>query len=366
MGTNYLQALANIKFEVDCCQIVLTQEGEIDNPRIYKGPGTIIQKDENSFSVKIFCEGKLDIKEVFGKINRLTPGKIIERPNYYSLEASDYAGNTWTASSIMPDTNGGMDCDGFLVSGNFTRLFCHRKEQHEYKGTTLKLFYKGKYKIPCNTITKSKHIIGNEDRGTSSKFNVAQFEIENIEFEILSDEDRLIVYLYSQSENLTKVTAQRIHEALQFVLVNLEPWDILLIQKNNVQETTFRAVPMSSRKSRVQPPLHFDSVDREGYVWKMFELFLKYSLPYQEQDWHPLYEQVHKVIESGKASIEAYALTLAVSIEGLLKLCFSEVALPDDEFKNKIKEATDEINNSTIDSNLKKRLQGVLGAMNFF
>lgn len=363
MKTDYLQALANIKFEVDCYQIVLTQEGEIDNPRIYKGPGTIIQNDENYFSVKIFCEGKLDIKEMFGKINRLTPGKLIERTNFYSLEAFDYAGNTWSANSILPDTNGGMECDGFLVSSNFKRLFCHRKEHHKHKGATLKLFYKGKYKIPCNTITKSKHIIGTEDRGTSSKFNVAQFEFENIEFEILSDDDRLIVYLYSQTENLTRVTAQRIHEALQFVLVNLELWDILLIQKGKTQETIFQTVPPSSQKSRVQPPLHFDSVDREGYVWKMFELFFKYSLSYQEPDWHPLYEQVHKVIESGKASIEAHSLTLAVSIEGLLKLCFNEVALPDDEFKNLVKEATDEINKSGIDSILKKRLQGVLGAM---
>lgn len=363
MGTDYLDALANIKFEIDCCLIVLTQEGEIENPRVYKGPGTIIQNSENSFSVKIFCEGKLDIREVFGKINSLTPGKLIERTNYYSLVASDYAGNTWTANSIMPDTNGGMECDGFLVSGNFTRLFCHRKEQHEYKGTTLKLFYKGKYKIPCNKITKTRHIIGNEDRGTSSKFNIAQFDIDNIEFEILSDDDRLIVYLYSQTKNLTEVTAQRIHEALQFILVNIDPWDILLIQQNNIQETIFRTVPQSSKKSRVQPPLHFDSVDREGYVWKIFELFLMYSLSYQEADWHPLYELVHKIIESGKASVEAHSLTLAVSIEGLLKLCFNEVGLPDNEFKNKVKKATDEINNSGIDSNLKSRLHGALGAM---
>lgn len=300
---------------------------------------------------------------MFGKINRLTPGKLIDRTNYYSLKSFDFAGNTWTANSIMPDINGGIDYDSFLVTGNFTRLYCHREESHEYKGTTLKLFYKGKYKIPCNTITKSKHIIGSEDRGTSSSYNVAQFNIDNIEFEILSEDDRLIVYIFSQREELTKITAQRIHEALQFVLVNISPWDIFLIQKSNVQETVFRTVPKPLQKSRVQPPLHFDAVDRDGNVWKLFELYLRYSFSHQNEDWHPLFVLIHKVIESGKASIEAYALTLAVSIEGLLKLFFHEIALPKDEFMKKIKEANDDIKQSGIDENLKSRLQGMLGAM---
>ncbi|MCK4830467.1 hypothetical protein KA005_82885 [bacterium] len=363
MGIDYLDALANLKFEIDCSLIVLTQKGDVENPIIYKGPGTIFQKDDNAFSVKFFCEGKLDIKEVFGKINRLTPGKLIDRTNYYSLKSFDYAGNTWTANSIMPDINGGIDYDSFLVTGNFTRLYCHREESHEYKGTTLKLFYKGKYKIPCNTFTQSKHVIGSEDRGSSTSYNVAQFNIDNIEFEILSEDDRLIVYIFSQSEELTKITAQRIHEALQFVLVNISPWDILLIQKSNVQETIFRTVPKPLQKSRVQPPLHFDTVDRDGSVWKLFELYLRYSFSYQNEDWHPLFVLIHKVIESGKASIEAYALTLAVSIEGLLKLCFHEIGLPNDEFMKKIKEANDDIKQSGIDENLKSRLQGALGAM---
>jgi hypothetical protein len=363
MEIDYLDALANLKFEIDCSLIVLTQEGDNDNPIIYKGPGTIFQTDEKSFSVKIFCEGKLDIKEVFEKNNRLTPGKLIEKTNYYSLKATDYAGKTWTANSIMPNVNGSIEYDSFLATGNFTRLFCHREERHEYKGTTLKILYKGKHKIPCNTFTKSKHFIGPEDRGTSSSYNVAQFNIDNIEFEILSEDDRLIVYLFSQSEELTKVTAQIIHEALQFFLVKIKPRDIIIIQKSNVQETIFRTVPQSLQKSIVQPPLHFDTVDRNGYVWKLFELFLRYSLSYQNDNWHPLFELIHKVIESGKASIEAHALTLAVSIEGLLKISFNEIALPDDEFMKKVKGATKEINKSAIDDNLKSRLQGALGAM---
>ena len=100
----------------------------------------------------------------------------------------------------------------------------------------------------------------------------------------MSEDDRLIVYLFSQSEELTKVTAQRIHEALQFVLVDINPWDILLIQKNNFQETIFRTVPQSLKKSRVQPPLHFNTVERNGDVWKLFELFLRHSLSYQNDD----------------------------------------------------------------------------------
>ncbi len=162
MKPDYLDALASINFELDCYQIVLSQDGNIENPIIYKGPGAIFQKDESKFAVKFFCEGKVDIQEVFGKINRLAPGKIIERSNYYSLKAVDYSGNIWSASSIMPDINGGIEFDNFLVSGDFSVLNCHREDRHQYKGATLKLFYKDKHKIPCSTITHLKTTIGTE------------------------------------------------------------------------------------------------------------------------------------------------------------------------------------------------------------
>lgn len=363
MEPDYLDALANIKFELDCYQIVLTQDGDMENPIIYKGPGTIFQKNEGKFAVKFFCEGKVDLKEFFGKINRLTPGKIIERKNYYSLQAFDYSGNIWSASSIIPDINGGVDFDSFLVSGDFSLLNCHREERLQYKGTTLKLLYKGKHKIPCNTMTLSSHTIGTENRGTSSKYNVAQFNINDIEYEILSEDDRLIVYLFSDKVEITKSTAQRVHEALQFILAKINPWDVMLIQKDNAQETIFRTVPPSSQKSRVQPPLHFSDCERDGHVWKLFELYINYGSTYKADGWHPLFVLIHKVIESGEASTEAHALTLAVSIEGLLKLSFSNIALPDSEFTEKIQQANKEISNSKIDSNLQSRLQGVLGAM---
>ena len=182
MKIDHLDALANIKFELDCHRIVLTQNGGVENPIIYKGPGSIFQKDERKFALKLFCAGKLDIKEVFGKINRLTPGKIIAKTNYYSMEAFDYSGNIWTASSIMPDISGNVDLDSFLVSGDFSILNCHNENSYQYKGTTLKLFYKGKHKIPANTITRVNNIIGTEERGTSIDRNVAQFNIDDIEF----------------------------------------------------------------------------------------------------------------------------------------------------------------------------------------
>lgn len=363
MKPDYLDALANIKFELDCYLIILTQDGNIENPIIYKGPGTIFQENEEKFAVKLFCEGKVDIKEVLGKINRLIPGKIIERTNYYSLQAFDFSGNIWTASSIMPNINGGVDFDSFLVSGVFSILHCHREESHQYKGTTLKLFYTGKHKIPCNTITRTHNIIGTEERGTSSKYNVAQFNINNIEYEILSEDDRLIVYMFSNNEDIAKSTAQRVHEGLQFVLAKLNPWDVMLIQKGNVQYTILRTVPHSFQKSRVQPPLNFSDFDRVGDVWKLFELYINYCSTYKEEDWHPLFNLIHKVIESGEASIEAHALTLAVSIEGLLKLAFQEIALPDSKYIENIQKANEEISNSKIELNLISRLQGALGAM---
>lgn len=360
---DFLKSIENNRLHLDCSSIVLTQDASHESPVVYNGPGTIYQEDENRFIVKVFCQGKTDIRTALGSINRLVPGRLVDDNEYYSLRATDIKGGTWTAASIMPKIHASFHGEGFLVMGDFSVLQFREEDSLQRVGTSIRLFYKGKHDVPCNTPSVSKRFIGDEERGSSSALNVAQFAIGDIQFEILSEDDWLIVYFYSKHEDMNKITAQRVHEALQFVLAKTVPWSILDISKENAHETTVRAVGYTGQKSKAQPPFHFSTVDTEGNVWKLFERFFTYCSDYKEPDWHPLFDYVHQVVEAGKASMEAYALTLTVSVEGLLKLAFRDVALPGEEFLHKLEDAQGEIDNSKISEDVKRRIRGALEPM---
>ena len=99
---DFLKSIENNRFHLDCSSIVLTQDAGHESPVVYNGPGTIYQEDDNRFIVKVFCQGKTDIRTALGNINRLVPGKLVDDKEYYSLRATDIKGGTWRGVYSVP------------------------------------------------------------------------------------------------------------------------------------------------------------------------------------------------------------------------------------------------------------------------
>jgi hypothetical protein len=74
-------------------------------------------------------------------------------------------------------------------------------------------------------------------------------------------------------------------------------------------------------------------------------------------------KRIHSVLKSGEASVEAEGLTLSVAIEGLLNENFSNLASQNDDFGKNLSEAKTIICSSQINPEIKKRLNGFMGAM---
>ena len=151
---------------------------------------------------------------------------------------------------------------------------------------------------------------------------------------------------------------------MQFVLGRTLHWSVIELFQQQTQETRVGAALENEKESsRIQPPISFRSHDNANSVWNLFGKYFDHVISYPKRKWHPLFSFIHAVIESGKASLEAEALTLSVSIEGLLKREFSALALPDEAFKKQINDARNLIKRSELSGSIKERMSGFLGAM---
>lgn len=95
-----LKQLAEGKFVLDCLEISATPFSPTSSRRSYIGPGSITQTGEGDFLLKSFGKGMEDPFEVLSTRN-ITPGRIIDESEYYSLSACDVRGRKWTAKKVI-------------------------------------------------------------------------------------------------------------------------------------------------------------------------------------------------------------------------------------------------------------------------
>ena len=94
----------------------------------------------------------------------------------------------------------------------------------------------------------------------------------------------------------------------------------------------------------------------------MFEAYFGYVI----QDPSRLSQLVHSTVEAGASSLYALALTLGVSVEGVLRLEFEDLGKPSKTFVNELSKAQELISLSPVKPNAQKRICGSLNAMKGF
>jgi hypothetical protein len=360
MEEKLIESLLKKDFVLDCPKIILTQsepsEGKTETIE-YSGAGTIAQEKSGEFLVKVFCGGHPPKSEVF-KINRTTPGKIIPKSEYYVLSAVDTKGSSWQADVVLPQLECDFSLEDYMVSGHFEKLRSSQKIP-PIKRNHLSMYLMSNVQIPCNTVTESKTYVGKEERGTLLKRNVATFESCGLAFEITKEDKWLVVSVRSESE-IKNWLIIRIMEALQFVLGYYFTESIVKIMQGTLQETRIRTHYKSGKEIRNFSPLR--ATDSGNEIWDLFSKYLEKFITYEEERWHPTYGIIHSVIQSGFASVEAQAITVAVAVEGLLKREFSDIIVPCDETKKQIAIVDEAIKDLDIHK-IKNRLLNALNGM---
>ena len=360
MEEKLLESLLNKDFVLDCLRITLTQtvpsEGKTERIE-YSGAGTITQEKDGQFFLKVFCSGKPPESEILN-FNRATPGKIIPKSEQYVLSAIDTKGHDWQAHVVLPQIQGHLDFDDYMVIGHFEKLTILRGISHTKKNH-LSMYLIGDLQIPCNTVTEFKTYVGKEERINSLERNVAIFESCGLDFEITKEDNWIVVSVTSDRE-IKNWLITRITEALQFVLGYYFTESIIDIKQGTLQETEIKTHYKSGKEIRTFPPVKVFVADNG--TWDLFDKYLNHFIAYEEERWNPTYGIIHSIIQSGYASVEAQAITVAVAVEGLLKREFAHIVAPCDETKNQIAFAERTIKCLNIDK-IENRLLNALDGM---
>jgi hypothetical protein len=149
---------------------------------------------------------------------------------------------------------------------------------------------------------------------------------------------------------------------MQFVLgISLSPFAIEFTQQ--MKQNTIIHPPIENTKSWIQPPIAFNAMGNPNSIWNLYIKYLEHFINYSKASWHPTFNLIKSVIESGKASLALTQLVLSVSVEGLLNIEFGNLALTNLEAREQIRTADKIISESTLAPNIKQRIKSSLGNM---
>ncbi|MDD2664420.1 MAG: hypothetical protein PHD19_11775 [Dechloromonas sp.] len=155
----------------------------------------------------------------------------------------------------------------------------------------------------------------------------------------------------------------RICEALAFTFdLEFTPAVITFFSSGESRKI-LRSYDDTTSKKSSHPPLSWKNPKPDGEVWVIFERYLNHVASYTKPYWHPLSGHVMSVLRASRASLDAQALSLAVAVEGLLKLKFKGLGQPTSEVLGQIEKLRELIKESDLDAGFKNRLNGTISGL---
>jgi len=350
-------------FELNCPLIEIIPYSSDAKKTSLKGSGIITIKENGCFYLKVFIPDVLPISEVFESQN-WDAGKIISDEYFYNIIAHDIKGEIWRAERFIPEKNSGLQ--GSMIIGKVPELHRTQKTDIAKNKHLVKMLFNESIKIPMNTAVTKEVRVGDSTRNSKTSMSLVRYVINKIEIEIEVDKEDNYTTLTAVSEDieLFDEIINRIFESFIFVTAYTRSWSMLSIRRNGEIITRIRAHENDGIKTRTQPPIAYQNIVPNRSVWQLFDSYFKYVSLDTEHKLHPLSVLLRSVLESGKASLDVEALTLSVSIESLLNENLINQYIVSKELENNLKKAKELINScTTLDTNFKKRMHGMIGSM---
>ncbi len=352
------QAIQRGSWEIDCPRMSLRRCQDGATP--VSGAGQIRLDPAGMISFKLYAprETRPGVWTSGG-----SAGTVIPKEEFSTLEAWDSSGREWSVERLLPSELWVPDLSSVVLSGNIDVLV-HRSE-YPTRGeqSFLRLLFFDDVEIPCNQDTHSEISVAGAKTISASKMNVARFSAANHDFLLEKRNKTLSVEVTAAQSIAPQGFNLRITEALQFVLARSLWWSILERLENGHERVEIRRLPSPRARGRLPRPLVSGSADPNAEVWSLFDRYLQYVLPDPSQKWHPLSHLVHSCIEASAGSWEALALTLGVSVEGVLRLAFPQLCEPPLKFREGLATARQMICRSDLSADVRQRVAGAIGAM---
>ncbi len=339
--------------EIDCIDIRLTQKKDKD-PIIYTGPGTIYQDEHGILQLKLYSKLNDMQKELSFQFKHYTPGEIITDDNYFTLSAIDMSSSKWFADNVRITVSASPDTAGLVIKSKLDEIKTIElnKDRVNAEKNYLHIIVPGQYKIPCN----EKESLSNG----GWRLNRAVFSANEIDFEFKKYGDYLIIYANAKAENLDKDVYLKLIEALSiFTGFIVRPMVVKSTQKDK-EIFEIKSVDNSFSNKELFPPFkHFTTTEFES-----FTCFLEKYLANIEDPFSDLFGFWLKINRAWQSGIMHSALSICVSIEGIVKSYFSDKWMPDKDILYQAQEATQIIESMDIGKRIEKYLMDSIGRLN--
>jgi len=354
-------------WELDCSNILLTNDSS--GNETYEGSGYIKCTPDGQIHFKMYSRNPFKPgQELQWWAECSKAGQLISDKYYFKLSATDTQGKTWQADYILPNRSGYAGSENNVISGSVPHELKHsNKTPYVLANATLgiMIFHAVNRYIPCDIITKSMSLIGDDEDSAAESWavNIAKFSSCDCNFTTSKKDEILTLGITSSTENLPSNIEYRAIEALQFVLAHPLEWTILEKNEEGVETIIIKRTPKEMPKFRINEPVHH-VVPKDSHTWKLFDKYLSYILNYNGgTNWHPLSIFIHRVIVASAAYPETFALEVAVAVEGVLLTEFKSLASPNDTFLQNLDKVYNYINGALFDEDFKQRIYKALDAM---
>lgn len=353
------------KFHIDCPHIEVRQRGK-ESKFYFSGPG-YIYLDGDIIKLKMYSQGETSCRLTISE--KLTidfpsasaAGRIIPEDHYYDLVAKDVNDRRWSSEYIRIHVNFSMADDSAIATGQLRSVSLEREMDPRVRGQSLSLYFQNKPDYPSNVMTKKEVKVGDFRTQSSSSWNAVEVGVGGIKHYIESTEYGLTVCTTCPLEILHKNLHARISEALSFAFgEEFRPFAIRTVMASG---DTLRLMSGEKHIPRPSYPPFRDRYNHDMSVWNLFMSYLNFCMPYQGDGLHPISSHVFGAIRAQGASLDAYALSLALAVEGVAKIELGSLTLADATFVAEIDKLSSLIESSDASDRLKDRAKGALEAM---
>lgn len=342
-----IEAIKASAFKLTCPSISLTQATSAD-PIVFIGSGEVYQGDEGK--LKLSCSAteieNTDWVQWFNRSLESKPGKLFPAESYFELRVRDDEDREWTASSVRVSCNWHVGRP-LTVCATLSHL-CHATTMASDAGESCILHFFDDMKLPL----WPSHVPAN----FNSKF--AQLEVRE------ASKGHVVVCANS-GDKLPASFALRIEEACGFLTAVEASAQVVTVSSASTSQTTIYPKKSKPPSGKIPVPLggsHTEFLD-EG--WMLFRCYLDYITSTSKPDfWSHVGYYVHNARMSSAGSVDTWAVSVSVAVEGLSHLLDSGVSASQKVLVGELRNwLMPMINESAKFSSLSDRLGGLIGMM---
>jgi hypothetical protein len=349
-----LESLLTRTLVLDCPTMTLVPVVEDGRPH-YKGSGYMTFGD-GGFDFKLLTNQGYDSRSIF-QPTVAKSGQFLGDSDYYTLFATDVSHQTWQTSEVFPDLQRGA---GIVARGKVDWIRSTTSHQLSLNKNVLQLWFPEKLRLPYRETTHSVSRVGEKLAAESWKANATYFSSSGYDLSFGVDQGWTTIEA-SKVGQLPRNLAACLRESLGFVIGR--SIQATVMQEFDSSQITTTIVPARTiaQANHSYPPLVY--LSPADAVWRLYESFFRYSVEQGDQAKHHLSTILQYVFHLFGTPLDALALSLAVAVEGVLKVGYAKIAKPLDSVLIELKRAEKILQESDLSSSTVNRIIGSLGNM---